>query len=1173
MSRWAAASLPTAVLLVASTATMPAAQAAPSSLGAGADGEGRDYLDGGSGGDVMAGGAGSDLVVGGDDDDQIHGEGAGTPARGGDAPSLRDRLLACNTTTRVVAGLVDLDGDLLAGAGGDEITPDDGQLSGLRVDDGLVLGQGTTSGMDGLIGDVVLVGGRVDLDRDGDVDDADSGVVDLPSMLATRASNADGDCVLAGDGDDAASGGSGSDYVGAGDGRDLAEGGDGNDLVLGDDGVDVVLGGDHHDVLVGGLDDDHLLGGAGDDRLRGNEGDDDLVGGSDVARAADGQDVLIGGDGTDVLSAENAQAVSAAIVDGIASTPWLVGAPESVRATSGDLRYDDSALSCDGSEATRWLTLLPARSNETRDPLQSPATPLAYDELFGGYGCDWVFGSAGDDLVRGGQDDDVVEGGPGADIAQGDDGDDVVVGGSSTDHTTTSPITLTRSVTGAADGGDLMRGDGGPDGSGGDGADVLAGDNALPVRHADGSWGVILRDVAGDAGAGDTMLGGELDDRIFGQGARDDIGGEGGDDLVEGNAGADSISGGDGDDDLVGGSSSAEGVPFGERGVRLSDLLDAAPYDASAGGVPDGDDTIEGDAGDDVVLGDNGRITRPEGRGRDIALAPAGGGDSGEDRIGGGDGVDRLFGQDGDDTIDGDAGDDHAEGNGEDDTVDGGEGSDAVVGGSSVSPSADLPLGSLPTPRIVDGDDTLEGGADSDRIFGDNATVLTGSDGPIVQLADLAARDDATSGDDVITDETDTEADQVFGQSGGDTITTGDGSDYVEGNAGTDTVRSGEGDDDVLGGSSSSSGQPLGAEGKRLTDILGTTAGSVVDGGAAGLPDLGDDVDGGPGRDTVLGDNGRITRPSGSATRGVAMADTAAGDTSGSDLIAGGDGDDVLYGQLDDGAATAWSAGDRLSGDAGLDALIGDLAVVTPTPASSLGQPSTLAIKSEMVSEGVYPAGSTVPVTVVPTGLAEVGGPDLLLGGTEADVLRGGGGSDLASGDDAEDVVFGGAGDDALWGGAEDDRIFGGRGADDLDLKKRTGDPAAYDDARPLVDRDGKQATANGADLVYGGWGPDELQADQGGAGRQPGTDVLVDWVGVHNIYYVCGGAYGAGRIVRESSPTMMSVLEGLTRAAGGLDVETADSGGWWDLGLVENRDRSSNTRKHPGAPGNFTCG
>ena len=185
----------------------------------------------------------------------------------------------------MVGGLVDLDGDLFAGAGGDGLTADTGQLAGLAVVDGVIGRPGTTAAFEGLLGgEVVVVGGRVDLDRDGDHRQRRRHRSHRRCpRCSTPAPTADGDCILAGDGHDELRGGDGSDYLGAGDGTDLADGGDGNDLLLGDGGTDVLLGGPHHDVLVGGTGDDHLVGGNGDDRLRGNEGADDLVGGSDTS--------------------------------------------------------------------------------------------------------------------------------------------------------------------------------------------------------------------------------------------------------------------------------------------------------------------------------------------------------------------------------------------------------------------------------------------------------------------------------------------------------------------------------------------------------------------------------------------------------------------------------------------------------------------------------------------------------------------------------------------------------------------------------------------------------------------------------------------------------------------------------------------------------------------------
>jgi hypothetical protein len=116
-------------------------------------------------------------------------------------------------------------------------------------------------------------------------------------------------------------------------------------------------------------------------------------------------------------------------------------------------------------------------------------------------------------------------------------------------------------------------------------------------------------------------------------------------------------------------------------------------------------------------------------------------------------------------------------------------------------------------------------------------------------------------------------------------------------------------------------------------------------------------------------------------------------------------------------------------------------------------------------------------------------------------------------------------------------------------------------------------ATHNGDDFLYGGWGPDELQADVGGSGRSPGTDHLVDWTGAYNVYYVCGGAYGQGKVIRESSPSAIEMLTELAEASGSRELVTAGSGGWFDLGMVHTGDKSANTGKHPDYPGNFACG
>ena len=84
--------------------------------------------------------------------------------------------------------------------------------------------------------------------------------------------------------------------------------------------------------------------------------------------------------------------------------------------TSG-LRFEGSALACSDDEPHALADAARRRRHGGGEGAVPGKVNLAYDELYGGYDCDFVFGSTGDDLVRGGQDDDVVEGGPGDDIA------------------------------------------------------------------------------------------------------------------------------------------------------------------------------------------------------------------------------------------------------------------------------------------------------------------------------------------------------------------------------------------------------------------------------------------------------------------------------------------------------------------------------------------------------------------------------------------------------------------------------------------------------------------------------------------------------------------------------------------------------------------------------------
>nr|MCW2727553.1 hypothetical protein [Aeromicrobium sp.] len=1074
---------------------------------------GDDLIRGADGADTIAGGAGADLLLGGAGIDAVDGDGA----VGDDpvAPDAKDegstgRDIVCSTSTSVVGGRIDLDGDLAGNAS------DDGLLEGITVTDGLVK-DADGSSYTGVVAGVVFKGGEVDLDGNGVVEPrtraqlGDTGSVPLAGITGAVGN---GDCILGGDEvDTRLSGGAGADYVDAGAGDDLdVHGGSGNDLVRGGDGDDLVHGDAGRDLVAGDAGKDILFGNAGGDVLRGGSGDDLLAGGSATVGEPDDGDEVLGDGGDDVALGGNAALARTAI--------------------------DDTALPGLG------VTLLGTPAAET------PADDGIEDRVYGGDGDDWVFAQGGDDEAHGGPGTDVVEGGPGADLVQGDDGKDLLVGGSST----TGAVTLDRTATGAGDGDDTVVGDQGVDDA--EGSDVMAGDNARLQIVAGGDrsrWNRLRRDVAvvlfdvpttsvpTTASGNDTMRGGGLEDLILGQSGNDVIDGGDGSDAIEGGAGHDTVDGKAGDDEILGGS------------------WTAATRDEA--------DTLRGDDGDDLILGDNGNPANGSSPYVTLLDVPAGGATAsadlfGIDAISGGTGEDRLFGQGGDDVLQGDEGVDLLEGDAGSDQLSGGTEDDTLTGGSSSDDGVISPdrTGS----DQLDADDVLSGGSGDDVLAGDNArldrTNRQRGDGTrlrSVLLFDLARAKDTTSAGAGGADRLDGDEgrDLVFGQAGDDILSGHAGDDYLEGNDGADTLRGGDGEDDVIGGGSSRTGAVITVSGSSVTDRLLTAPGKTTDLSASGLLDGNDTLEGGDARDVLLGDNGRITRGGffktlvGGASgphvvREVAMADKLPGVWSGSDRLAGGTGDDDLYGQLDNTRTQrapqryrgAPVPGDVLVGGGGDDALVGDQGVDVPTPAARLGASGrTLKDNKSFLREVVRPRGTLV--RVVTATQSRVGGDDLIAGNTGSDSIHAGAGKDVVNAGSADDVVFAGDGADAVWGGAGHDRLFGGAGNDLLDLKRRTGDSPLSRVTTPREDADGSRRTHNGRDVLYGGSGADALQADQGdkGSGRRVQGDRLIDWRAKVNVLTTCRSGSGQGAVMTEASSSMTKTLRQLAAASGSV--------------------------------------
>lgn len=217
-------------------------------------------------------------------------------------------------------------------------------------------------------------------------------------------------------------------------------------------------------------------------------------------------------------------------------------------------------------------------------------------------------------------------------------------------------------------------------------------------------------------------------------------------------------------DDLVG--DALANLMFGGDGNDL--IQGRAGNDHLFGGL--GNDTLRGDDGNDTLEGGAGNDNLAGGDGNDLIF----GGD-GHDNMGGSYGNDSIWGGAGNDTIGAGAGDDVAWGEDGDDFVSGGAGNDTLYGGAgndgmSGSFGSDLMEGGP-------GDDNMGGGFGRDTLFGGsgNDTIGAGPDDDL--LYGLAGNDFLAGGPG---------NDRLFGGDGNDRLNGGDGNDVLTGGAGAD---------------------------------------------------------------------------------------------------------------------------------------------------------------------------------------------------------------------------------------------------------------------------------------------------------------------------------------------------------------------------------------------------
>jgi Ca2+-binding RTX toxin-like protein len=730
------------------------------------------------------------------------------------------------------------------------------------------------------------------------------------------------DCLDGGQDQDFAYGGGGHDFIFGDHGQDFLFGNSGNDTIRGESEGDIIYGNPGDDQLYGDSGEDYVEGNEDDDDIFGGKENDDLIGGTSQAEKDDGGDEMEGNGGEDLLLGDNGCLIRVA----------------GVRACKAGANIPN-----------KWLFDLDTGNLDRA---------WAGDDFIHGNGNhDQIFGGGEDDTIWGEADVDFLQGNGGDDTIEGGEGQDDILGGSS------------QGQGNAPDGADIIEG--------GNEQDVIVGDNGLIERPPGGGSdpvdSTMLRTVTlynlnvgnGDDElvGGDTIHGDNANDDIYGGGADDTIHGDAGDDYIEGNGAGDTIYGDLGQDDIMGGTAQ------------------------ELGGTPDGGDTLWGGDGSgdleadfDVIIGDNGLITRPTSqqgqwildsfsdeasnivRRRtvlfDVATvdfaprAVAAGGD----KIYGEASYDLLYGQGDNDFLHGGGGDDHIEGNAANDHLWGDDGQDDLIGGSGRTISDD-PASAM-NDRL-DGADTMYGhsgeiihgeeplcevlvdnssddraSGDQDVLVGDNATITRPLDEAerwqintfhsgvvryvwFFDVATIRYRPDSrTSGDDTIYGQF--QEDWLYGQGANDTLSGGSADDLLEGNAGNDKIAGDKGNDDLLGGTG------------RINNDPETSLPNRLDGD--------DWMAGGEGYDFMAGDNAVISRTlqagrwvrntynEGVQHQRIWLQDLDSENmawVSGDDRLCGYGDDDVLYGQAKGDVMHGGAGHDYLEGNAGDDLMTG----------------------------------------------------------------------------------------------------------------------------------------------------------------------------------------------------------------------------------------------------------
>jgi len=629
-------------------------------------------------------------------------------------------------------------------------------------------------------------------------------------------------------------------------------------------------------------------------------------------------------------------------------------------------------------------------------------------------------------------------------------------------------------ILGEADDDVIIAGDGSDTAEGNDGHDIVHGDHAW-VEHTGGAFTSTGTMNAGVGGA-------------------DSLSGNAGDDVLFGSAGSDSLFGDTGDDLLIGdyGQFTHDAVDGWQFTSALNEHTDNAvgPHDDQLFGHDGKDvlvggldsDTLEGNSGDDILLGDRGTWVLDDLHRTAGTLNPSIGA---ADEIHGHDGSDMAFGGFGADTIGGDDGDDFLLG-------DFGEAKSFALGGvvfvRTITPGQggeDEITGDSGKDFLFGGfdQDSLEGGTENDILVGDYAELVGDPTGDAYLETTSMADGEVEAGLE----------DVLLGGDHNDALIGGFSADVLQGHTGHDIIIGDQGRLDWNGGSIVRAGTTDPAAGASET-LEGGTGDDVLLAGAGG-----DELRGETGDDILFGDFGFIEFASSAPVR-LETNDEEFG------------GDDVLFGATGEDTGIGGMGDDLIHGDEGDDLLMGDYAFVLRaagleddviSPNSGTGGDDTILGHVGEDREYGGPQGDHMWGNADNDTMFGQWGPDVMFGDQgEATSPKGlqwlvnapaaGDGEDYLEGNDGSDVIFGGGASDVALGGSSDDFLIGDT-ADAIfgdfgevmrdDRRIVTADTTNTSGASDTLSGDeGADLILGGAagDLINGGFGFDAILGDHG---------------------------------------------------------------------------------------------